>query len=297
MLLGVTLVTFFLVRALPGDPVQNMVGERSSPEAIERIRKEIGGDRNILQQYAGYLSLLLRGEMGRSLHTNRDVMNEITAKFPNTMKLAACAMALAAPLGIALGVAAALGRDRWSDRIISVFSVLGMSLPVFFVGLVLIFVFSLHLRLLPPSGTGGARYLVLPALTLAFPAAASFSRVTRVLVIDVLQQQYVRTALAKGLGTLHIQVVHVLKNALIPVATITGLEFASYLNGAVLTETIFGWDGIGRFAMEGILKRDYPVIMGCILTGTVVFLVMNLFVDVAYLFIDPRVRHSGENKR
>lgn len=292
MLLGVTLVTFLLVKALPGDAVQNMIGERSSPDAIERIRKEIGEDRGVLRQFAGYVSLLLHGEMGRSLHTNREVFGEIASKFPNTLKLAASAMALAAPAGIALGIAAALGRDRMSDRLISGITVLGMSFPVFFVGLILIFVFSLQMKLLPPSGTGGLRYLILPAVTLAFPAAAGLARVTRVIVLDIQEQPFVRTALAKGLRTPQIQIVHVLKNALIPVVTIIGLEFAGYLNGAVLTETIFGWDGIGRFAMEGIMKRDYPVIMGCILTGTIVFLVMNLVVDLLYLVIDPRVKYS-----
>src|SRR5574340_944187 len=156
--------------------------------------------------------------------------------------------------------------------------------------------FSLKLKLLPPSGTGGMRYLILPALTLSLPALASVVRVTRVSVLDVLDLPFVRTARAKGIRENRVNILHILKNALIPVATVIGLEFGSYLNGAVLTETIFGWDGIGRFTMEGILKRDYPVIMGCIIVGTMIFVLINLLVDILYYYLDPRVRVDGTER-
>lgn len=293
LLFGITLVTFSLTKALPGDPVYSLVGERTSPEIIEKIRREVGSDRGVIRQYIGYLSLLAHGEMGRSYYTNREVLQDISSKFPNTLRLAAGAMALAIPAGIFLGFVAAIRMGSPMDRTISGLSVTGLSLPVFWSGLMLMLFFSLRLRVLPPSGTGGIRYLVLPALTLALPAIATLVRVTRITVLDIIHMPYVRTARAKGISEAAIHSVHVMKNALIPIVTVIGLEFGSYLNGAVLTETIFGWDGIGRFAMEGIIKRDYPVIMGCIMTGTVAFVAINIIVDIIYHFSDPRVRIHG----
>jgi ABC-type dipeptide/oligopeptide/nickel transport system permease component len=296
LLFGITLITFTLTKALPGDPVYSMVGERASPQTLEKIRKEIGADKGVVQQYFGYVSLLLTGEMGRSYYTNRKVLAEITAKLPNTLKLAAGAMCLAVPLGILLGLISALKKNTAADRMITFFSVAGVSVPVFWSGLVLMLLFSLKLRLLPPSGTGDLRYLLLPALTLSLPALASIVRVTRVSVLEVMDMQFVRTARAKGIKESRVNGVHILKNAMVPVVTVIGLEFGSYLNGAVLTETIFGWDGIGRFTMEGIMKRDYPVIMGCIIVGTLIFVLINLLVDVMYYYLDPRVRVGGTER-
>jgi ABC-type dipeptide/oligopeptide/nickel transport system permease component len=296
LLAGITFVTFSLTKALPGDPVYGMVAERSSPEIIEKIRKELGADKSVVRQYAGYVTLLAKGELGRSYFTNREVMADISVKFPNTMRLAFAAMLIAAPLGIFLGFISAKNKGRAADRIITMLSVSGISVPVFWSGLLLMLLFSLRLRYLPPSGTGGIRYLLLPALTLSLPALASLVRVTRVTVLDVIQMPFVRTARAKGLSEAGISLIHVLKNALIPVITVIGLEFGSYLNGAVLTETIFGWDGLGRYAMEGIIKRDYPVIMGCLLIGTIIFISVNLLVDIIYHFIDPRVRLHGSER-
>ncbi len=294
VLLGVTLLTFSLTKALPGDPVFSMVGERAHPEAIERIRRDLGTENNLAAQYLGYLKLLLRGEFGQSYYTNRKVFDEIKMKFPNTLKLAAGAMIIAAPAGLFLGFAAARKRGTIYDRIISVCAVSGMSFPVFFSGLLLMFLFSVKLKVLPPSGSGELQYMILPALTLSLPALGIIMRITRTTVLEISDAPYVKTAHAKGIRELRVQVFHILRNALMPITTIVGLEFASYLNGAVLTETIFGWDGLGRFTMEGILRRDYPVIMGCILTGTCVFIGMNLFIDVLYRYLDPRVRiHDG----
>ena len=296
LLFGITLITFALTKSLPGDPVYSLVGERASPQTIEKIRKEIGADKGVVRQYFGYVSLLLTGEMGRSYYTNRKVLDEIMAKLPNTLKLAAGAMCIAVPFGIFFGLTSALKKNTALDRMITVFSVAGLSVPVFWSGLVLMLLFSLKLRLLPPSGTGNLSYLLLPALTLSLPALASIVRVTRVSVLEVMDMQFVRTARAKGIRESDINIVHILKNALVPVVTVIGLEFGSYLNGAVLTETIFGWDGIGRFTMEGIMKRDYPVIMGCIIVGTLIFVLINLLVDVIYYYLDPRVRVDGTER-
>ena len=290
LLFGITLLTFSLTKALPGDPVQNMVGERSQPEVIEKIRKELGTDKNIISQYAGYLKLLGQGEMGRSYYTNRKVLNDILIKFPNTIELAFGAMLIAVPIGLFLGFFAAYKRDTYADRIISSLSIAGLSLPVFWSGLMIMLLFSLKFKLFPPSGTGDLRFLVLPALTLSLPAIATLVRVTRTSVIEIADMPFINTARAKGLSAFKINAVHIFKNVLIPLVTVIGLDFGSYLNGAVLTETIFGWDGIGRFTMEGIIKRDYPVIMGCIIIGTLIFVLLNLIVDILYHYLDPRVR-------
>jgi peptide/nickel transport system permease protein len=296
LLLGVTLLTFTLTKALPGDPVYSLVGERASPEVIEKIRREFGSDRNVLDQYLGYLKLLLHGEFGRSYYTNRQVFDDIKTKFPNTLALAAGAMSIAVPAGLLLGFVAARKRDTIVDRIISVCAVSGMSFPVFWSGLLIMFLFSLKLNLLPPSGTGELRFLILPALTLSLPAMGILSRITRMTVLEIVGSPFVNTAHAKGISEIKIHVVHIFRNALIPITTVIGLEFASYLNGAVLTETIFGWDGIGRFTMDGIIKRDYPVIMGCVISGTLVFIGINLIVDVFYHYLDPRVRIHDKNR-
>jgi len=267
-----------------------MVGERAQPEVIEKIRKELGTDKDIISQYAGYLKLLGQGEMGRSYYTNRKVLNDILIKFPNTIELAFGAMLIAVPIGLFLGFFAAYKRDTYADRIISSLSIAGLSLPVFWSGLMIMLLFSLKFKLFPPSGTGDLRFLVLPALTLSLPAIATLVRITRTSVIEIADMPFINTARAKGLSAFKINAVHIFKNVLIPLVTVIGLDFGSYLNGAVLTETIFGWDGIGRFTMEGIIKRDYPVIMGCIIIGTLIFVLLNLIVDILYHYLDPRVR-------
>jgi ABC-type dipeptide/oligopeptide/nickel transport system permease component len=296
LLFGITLLVFALTDALPGDPVQGLVGERAKPEVIESIRKEIGADKSFPERFIGYLRLLARGEMGRSYYTNRKVSDDLILKFPNTVRLAVAAMLIAAPLGLLLGFAAALKRDSLLDRIITSTTVLGVSLPVFWSGLLLMLLISLNLRLLPPSGTGGLRFLLLPALTLSLPALSALARVARTSIIEILDMPFIGTARAKGISPIKINLMHVLKNALIPFITVVGLDFGSYLNGAVLTETIFGWDGVGRFLMEGIIKRDYPVVMGSIILATVVVIGINLLVDILYHLLDPRVRLYAEKR-
>lgn len=295
-LIGITLVTFFLMQALPGDPVQGMVGERATPETIERIRNELGADRPLTVQYLGYLKLLVQGELGRSYYTNRKISEDLIQKFPNTVKLALAAMLFASVIGIGLGVIAAVKRDTAWDRLISLLSVGGISVPVFWLGLTLMMIFALYLRWLPPSGMGhnDPRYLVLPAVTLGTFSLAYIARLTRSSMLESLSQPYVAAARAKGLREPAVVLKHALKNSLIPVVTLIGLDLGSYLNGAVLTETVFGWDGLGRYALDGIMKRDYPIIMGVVLFGAIVFVSMNVVVDILYRFLDPRVRLKSE---
>lgn len=291
-LFGITLITFILMQALPGDPVQGMAGDRATPETIARIRAELGQDRPLPLQYVGYLKLLLQGELGRSYYTNRKVSHDLLQKFPNTVKLAIAAMLFASFGGIGLGIVAAIKRGTIWDRLLTLFSVGGISIPVFWLGLALMLIFALHLRWLPPSGMGNGDplYLILPAATLGTFSLAYIARLTRSSMLESLSQPYIATARAKGLSEKTVVLKHALKNSLIPVITMIGLDLGSYLNGAVLTETIFGWDGLGRYALDGIMKRDYPIIMGVVLFGAVVFVTMNLLVDISYHFLDPRVR-------
>jgi len=296
LLLGVTFLSFLLLKAIPGDPVLGLVGERAQPEVIEQIRDDLGVNKGVIRQYLGYIRLLLNGEFGRSYYTHRKVFDDLIVKLPNTLLLALCAMVFALPPGLLFGFISAYKKDSLIDRVVSLISVTGLSLPVFWSGLLIMLFFSLKMKLFPPSGTGDMRFLVLPALTLSLPAMATISRVTRTSVIEILTSPFIATAKAKGLKAMRITCVHVLKNALIPIITVIGLDFGSYLNGAVLTETIFGWDGIGRFTMEGIMKRDYPVIMGCVVLGTVVFVLVNAIVDVMYQYIDPRVKFNEHSR-
>jgi ABC-type dipeptide/oligopeptide/nickel transport system permease component len=300
-LIGVTFITFLLIKSIPGDPTMNMVGERASPETIEAIRKELGIGKPFIYQYFGYLRLLCAGEMGRSFYTNREVAKDIKEKLPHTLYLATIAILFASLMGILFGVVMAVTRGRFWDRFFSFFAITGVSLPVFWIGLILMLLFSLTFRLLPPSGMGGGNllFLILPASTLGLNSAAYISRITRSSLLDVLAQSFVATARSKGLSEGIVIFKHVLKNAMIPIITLIGIDFGSYLNGAVLTETIFGWDGIGLYALEGIIKRDYPVVMGTVLIGSVVFILVNMVVDFSYAFFNPQVRvaNLGEQEK
>ncbi|MGE5808207.1 MAG: ABC transporter permease [Nitrospirota bacterium] len=296
-LLGITLITFVLMQSLPGDPAAGMAGERASPETIARIRAELGQDKPLALQYIGYLKLIASGELGRSYYTNRRILDDLLQKFPNTLRLALAAMLFASFFGVMLGVLSAAKRSTIWDRFIALISVGGISIPVFWLGLALMLVFAFYLRWLPPSGMGDGSgvYLILPAVTLGTFSLSYIARVTRSSMLETLSQPYIAAARAKGLSEAAVVLKHALRNSLIPVITLIGLDLGSYLNGAVLTETIFGWDGLGRYALDGIIKRDYPIIMGVVLFGAVVFVTMNLLVDISYHFLDPRVRiKSGE---
>ena len=291
-LLGITIITFILMQSLPGDPVTAMVGERASPETIARIRTELGLNKSQTYQYFMYLKRLSTGQLGQSLYTNRKVADDLLQKFPNTARLALAAMLFASIIGVSMGVFAASKRGTNWDRFVTLLSVGGISIPVFWLGLALMLLFAFYLRWLPPSGMGNGSliHIILPAATLGTFSLSYIVRITRSSMLETLSQPYVAAARAKGLSETDVVFKHALKNALIPVVTLIGLDLGSYLNGAVLTETIFGWDGLGRYALDGILKRDYPVIMGVVLFGAVIFVTMNLLVDISYHFLDPRVR-------
>ena len=288
---GVTIVTFLLMKSIPGDPVIGMVGERADPEVISQMRQNLGLDKPLGVQYLSYVRLLCRGELGRSHYTNRPVAESIAKKFPNTLKLAGAAVVIAIFAGLTLGVVAAVSRGRFPDKLCSLTASLGIATPVFWLALLLVMLFSYALGWLPASGMGGGApvFLILPALALGTRSAAYLARITRSSMLEIMTQDYLRTARAKGLGEAAVTLKHAARNALIPVITLAGLDFGSYLNGSVLTETIFGWNGIGRFAMEAIMKRDYPVILGTVLVGAVAFIMVNLIVDILYAVIDPRV--------
>ena len=298
-LLGVTFITFLFIKSIPGDPAMGLVGERANPEAIETIRKELGVEKPFISQYFGYLRLLCRGEIGRSYYTNREVIDDIKKKFHHTLRLASAAIIFASLMGILFGVIMAVTRGSYWDRFLSFFAIAGVSLPVFWIGLILMLIFSLTFRLLPPSGMGEGNliFLILPASTLGLNSAAYISRITRSSLLEVLSKPFIATARSKGLPEWVVIFKHSLKNAMIPIITLIGIDFGSYLNGAVLTETIFGWDGIGLYALEGIIKRDYPVVMGSVLIGSVAFILVNMVVDISYAFFNPRIRIQGFGAR
>ena len=291
-LFGVLVVVFLLLYVAPGDPVQEMVGERADPETIARLRKELHLDEPLLKQFTLYTGGVLRGNFGNSYITQRPIIQDIRERFPKTLLLAGSAMLLASVLGITLGVLSARNPGGWFDRLGLGFAYLGISFPVYWVGLILILVFAVILKWLPPSGYGGIKYLILPAFALGSRSIAFLVRVTRSAMLDVLGGDFVRTARAKGLKERVVVVRHALRNALIPIITVLGLDFGYYLTGSILTETIFSWPGLGRYVVNAITRRDLPAIQGSVLFLSVVFVMVNLLTDLAYAKADPRVAYS-----
>lgn len=286
------IVVFLLLYVAPGDPVQDMVGERADAETIARLRKELHLDEPILKQFTLYAGGVLRGDLGRSYITQRPIIKDIRERFPKTLLLAGSAMFLASVLGITIGVLSSRNPGGWFDRLSLGFAYLGISFPVYWVGLILILIFAVTLHWLPPSGYGGIKYLILPALALGSRSIAFLARVTRSAMLDVLGGDFVRTARAKGLKERSVIVRHALRNALIPIVTVLGLDFGYYLTGSILTETIFSWPGIGRYVVNAIARRDLPAINGSVLFLSVVFVLVNLLTDLAYAKADPRVAYS-----
>jgi len=291
-LAGVLVVVFLLLYVAPGDPVQEMVGERADAETIARLRKELRLDDPLYIQFAHYAGGVARGDLGTSYITGRPILRDIAERFPKTLLLAASAMILAAVLGITIGVISARFPGGWLDRLSLGAAYLGISFPVYWVGLLLILLFAVTLRWLPPSGYGRVEYLVLPALALGSRSIAFLARVTRSSMLEVLSSDFVRTARAKGLVERAVVVRHALRNALIPVITVLGLDFGYYLTGSILTETIFSWPGLGRYVVNAISRRDLPAIQGSVLFLSVVFVAVNLLTDLAYAKADPRVAYE-----
>jgi ABC-type dipeptide/oligopeptide/nickel transport system permease component len=291
-LFGVLVVVFLLLYVAPGDPVQEMVGERADAETIARLRRELRLDDPLPTQFAHYVSGIVRGDLGRSYITDRPILGDLLERFPKTLQLAGAAMLLAASLGITIGVLTAQRPGSWLDRLALGGSYLGISFPVYWVGLILILLFTVQLRWLPASGYGGLEYLVLPALALGSRSIAFLARVTRSSMLEVLGGDFVRTARAKGLRERVVVMRHGLRNALIPVITVLGLDFGYYLTGSILTETIFSWPGLGRYVVNAITRRDLPAIQGSVLFLSVVFVLVNLVTDLAYAKADPRVAYD-----
>ncbi len=291
-LIGVMIVVFLLLYVAPGDPVQDMVGERADAETIARLRKELHLDEPLPKQFALYAGGVLKGDLGNSYITQRPIIKDIKERFPKTLLLAGSAMLLASILGITIGVLSARNPGGWFDRLGLGLAYLGISFPVYWVGLILILIFAVTLRWLPPSGYGGVKYLILPALALGSRSIAFLARVTRSSMLEVLGGDFVRTARAKGLRERVVVARHALRNALIPIITVLGLDFGYYLTGSILTETIFSWPGIGRYVVNAIARRDLPAINGSVLFLSVVFVLVNLITDLAYAKADPRVAYS-----
>ena len=291
-LLGVLVVAFFLLQVAPGDPVQAMVGDRAESLTVARLRAELKLDEPLPRRFISYVAGVATGDLGTSYITRRPVARDIADRFPATLRLAFAAMLFATGTGMTIGILGAWRPGTWWDRFLTIASYLGVSFPVYWVGLLLILIFAVQLRWLPPSGSRGFAYLVLPALTLGMRSVAVLARMTRAALQEVLAGDFIRTARAKGLGELPVVLRHGLRNALIPVITVLGLDFGSYLTGSILTETIFAWPGVGRYVLDAIGKRDLPAIQGSILFLSLVFVVVNLLTDVAYAKADPRVAYE-----
>ena len=291
-LLGVLIVTFLLLYVAPGDPVQAMVGERADPETLARLRAELRLDDPLHQQFGHYVKGVLRGDLGTSYITRRPILRDLLERFPATLRLAGAAMLFAAVTGIAIGIYGAWRPGTWADRIATFGAYLGISFPVYWVGLILILIFAVNLRWLPASGSTGIAFLILPAITLGMRSVAFLARMTRATMQEVLQSDFVRTARAKGLNESRVVLSHAFRNALLPVVTVLGLDFGSYLTGSILTETIFSWPGVGRYVLTAIDKRDLPAVQGSILFLSLVFVMVNLITDLVYARVDPRVAYD-----
>jgi peptide/nickel transport system permease protein len=301
-LLGVAIVVFVLMRFIPGDVVTGLVGDMQdiSPERLAELRRLFGLDLPVHVQFGQWLGAAIQGDLGSSLRTGRSVALDIGLRFPVTLQLTLMSLAIALALAFPIGVLAARYRGRWPDYVGSAFVLVGLSIPNFFLGILLILFFSLKLGWLPPAGyvpfaespVENVRRMILPSLALGLILAAATTRIMRSTMLEVLGRDYVRTARAKGLPERTVTLRHALRNALIPVVTVVGLQFGSLLGGAVIIEQVFSLPGIGRYALEGINLRDYPVVQGAILVIAASFVLVNLLVDVIYALIDPRVRYG-----
>ena len=288
--IGVVTLVFFLIHLIPGDPIELMLGETASTADLEQLRTELGLDRPLREQYGSFLHGLLRGDLGQSFFYRKPVRQVLLEKLPATLELAAVAMILAVVIALPLGIIAAVRKDSFSDRLAMLASLVGISMPNFWLGPLLIILFSLKLGWLPVSGRVGPWSIILPAVTLGTALAALLSRMTRSAMLDVLDEDYLRTARAKGLTERVVVLKHALRNALLPVLTIIGLQFGALLSGAVITENVFAWPGLGTLLIQAIHARDYPLIQGCVLVISLGYVAANFLTDILYSFSDPRVR-------
>ncbi len=297
VVIGVSIIVFSIIRLIPGDPARAIAGVQATPEFIEQVRVRYALDRPFYVQYGLFVSGAVRGDLGQSTFSRRPVTTEIRERFPRTLTLASISLLIATVVGVSAGIVSATRRNSVFDNASMLVALVGVAAPVFWLALMLQLLFSVQLRWLPATGLGTWRHLVLPSITLGMASAALMARITRSSMLDVLRQEYITTARAKGLGERVIVYKHALKNALIPVVTVLGLQFGILLGGAVLTETVFAWPGVGRLLVDAILRRDYPVVQGTVLLLAFLFVLINLVVDIIYAFIDPRIHYqsgSGE---
>lgn len=324
VLLGVTIIIFFITRVLASDPAPVVLGEHATAEAMAAWRADYGLDDPIWMQYVNFLVSAIQGDLGTSYYTHTPVASELAARVPATAELALCAIIVASICGIALGVLAAVKKNKLADNASMVLALIGVSMPVFWSGILLILLFSATLHILPSSGrvtpllqpTGGTGFfifdtiakgdfealgdvlvhLVLPTVTLSLYSMAIITRMTRSSMLETLNADYIRTARAKGLAKRSVNVKHALRNAMLPVSTVIGLQLGSLLGGALLTETVFAWPGIGKFAVDCVLKSDFPVVQGVVLLVAVIFVFMNLLVDIIYAWLDPRIKYGAKEE-
>jgi len=290
VLLGVATLVFSLIHLIPGDPVQSMLGEGASPESVNELRTRLGLDRPLYVQYLSFLKGVAHGNVGTSLRTSEPVTSAIADRMPATFELAAAAMLVAIVIAIPLGVLAAARAGTIVDHLATTLALLGISMPNFWLGPLLALIFAVELGWLPVSGRGTLAQLVLPAVTLGAPLAAVLARTTRASVIDELRELYVLAARARGVSRVRAVLKHAFRNSLIPIVTVLGLQLGAVLTGAVITETIFAWPGVGRLLIQSIGFRDYPLVQGCILLIALTYVSMNLLTDLAYGLLDPRIR-------
>jgi peptide/nickel transport system permease protein len=290
VLLGVATLVFALIHLVPGDPAQAMLGESASPEDVARLRTNLGLDKPLLAQYGAFLSGVGRGDLGKSFRSGQPVAQEIGRRLGDTAILALCAMAVAIIIAIPLGILAAVFRGRFIDHAAMTLALAGISIPSFWLGPLLAILFAVQLGWLPVSGSGTPLHVILPAITLGTALSAILARMTRSSVIEELRELYVMAARARGLSQSRAVLRHAFRNSLIPVVTIIGLQFGAVLTGTIITETIFGWPGVGRLLITAINTRDYPLVQGCILFISVTYVAMNLITDLTYGFLDPRIR-------
>jgi peptide/nickel transport system permease protein len=290
---GVVLLTFLLVHAVPSDPVEVMLGESASSADRMQLRADLGLNQPIYMQFGVYLNKLVHGDLGVSIHSKKPIVDLLAERLPATAKLALLALSFAIFIGLPLGIIAALKVNQWPDKLANLLSLSISAMPHFWMGPMLMMVFALWLGLLPVSGMESGAAIILPALTLGFGLAAILTRMTRASMLEVLHEDFIRTARAKGLTEYAVILRHALRAALLPIVTVLGLQLGSLLAGTVITETVFSWDGVGRLLVESIEKRDYPVTQACVLVVALLYVAVNLATDIIYIKIDPRVRFSS----
>lgn len=299
ILIGVSILSFLIMHLIPGDPAQVMAGMTASPEDIEGIRQRLGLDQPLHIQYVTFMTGLVQGDLGRSLRTRRPVLTEMVDRYPATISLGAAAMAVGLVIGIPAGVIAAVRQYSIFDSLSMLVAIFGLSMPSFWMGLMLVYFLGYRLEVLPPSGMlgplwswDGLRSFIMPAITLGTPSAAVLARLSRSSMLEIIRQDYIRTARAKGLKETIIVVRHAMKNALIPVITVAGMQLGYLLGGAVVVEQVFAWPGLGRLVVSAIHFRDFPVVRGGVMLFALTFVLVNLLVDLAYGMVDPRIRYA-----